>query len=122
METTMSTLAAVMSSKGNAEASRTNYLAIIVGAVAAVVAASLYYCVLFGELWIAVRRLNPTSVGEVSPSPVQPFVEFVVTLIIAYVIGRLVARLGITDWKGGLRLGGSLWIAFPGMLWLGAVM
>jgi hypothetical protein len=118
----MSTLSATMTSKRSVEAAPINYLAILVGAVAAFVIAALYYSVLFGELWLQLRRLNPTSVGEVSPSPLQPLMNFGVTLIIAYVIAQLVGRLGITDWKGGLRLGASLWIAFPGMLWLGAIM
>lgn len=118
----MSTLTAVVTSRGTSQTPRINYLAILAGSVAAFVIASIYYGVLFSDLWLQVRRLNPSSLGEVSPSPVQPLIEFGVTLVIASAIAYLVARLGITDWKGALRLAALLWIAFPGMLWLGAIM
>jgi len=118
----MSILTTVVTSRGTSEAPRINYLAILVGSIAAFVIASIYYGVLFSDLWLRVRRLNPSSVGEVSPSPMQPLIEFGVTLVIASVIAYLVARLGITNWKAALRLATLLWIAFPGMLWLGAMM
>src|SRR5206468_10920255 len=60
--------------------------------------------------------------GEVSPSPVQPAIEFLTTLVIAFAIGHLVAGLGITQVRGALRLAALLWIAFPGMLWVGAML
>ena len=82
----MSILTTVVTSRGTSEAPRINYLAILVGSIAAFVIASIYYGVLFSDLWLQVRRLNPSSVGEVSPSPVQPLIEFGVTLVIASAI------------------------------------
>ncbi len=72
----MSTLAAAVTPKGTSAPGRTNYLAILVGSIAAFVSASVYYGVVFSDLWLQVRRLNPSSVGDVNPSPVQPLVEF----------------------------------------------
>ena len=118
----MSTLTAVIPSSSAAEARRTNYLAIFVGAIVAFVIASVYYGVVFIDLWLQVRRLNPTSIGEVSTSPTQPLVEFLTTLVIAFAIGHLVARLGITRVTSALQLAAILWIAFPGMLWVGAML
>jgi hypothetical protein len=82
----------------------------------------VYYGVIFSDLWLQVRQLNPTSIGEVSTSPVQPFIEFLKTLVIALAIGHLVTRLGVKQVKGALQLGALLFLAFPGMLWVGAMM
>jgi hypothetical protein len=118
----MSTRTIVMTDSGTRQAARINYRAILLGSVAAFLIASIYYGVVFADLWRQVRRLNPSSVGEVTPSRVQPLIEFGVTVVIASAIAYLVARLGITHWKRALRLAALLWIAFPGMLWLGAMM
>jgi hypothetical protein len=56
---------------------------LFVGAIVAFVIASVYYGVVFLDLWLQVRRLNPTSLGEVSTSPTQPIVAFITTLVIA---------------------------------------
>ncbi len=82
----------------------------------------MYYGVVFLDLWLQVRRLNPTSMGEVSTSPTQPVIEFLTTLVIAFAIGHLVVRLGITHIRGAFRLAALRWIAFPGMLWVGAML
>src|ERR1051326_4065898 len=66
--------------------------------------------------------MNPTSIGAVSTSPTQPVIGFLTTLVIAFAIGHLVSRLGITDVRGALQLAALLWIAFPGMLWVGAML
>jgi hypothetical protein len=120
----MSSLATVVTSTSPANTTRnnTNYAAIFVGAIVAFVIASVYYGVIFLNLWLQVRRLNPTSVGEVSTSPTQPVIEFLTTLVIAFAVGHLVARLGITQVRGALQLAALLWIAFPGMLWVGAML
>ncbi len=118
----MSIATAAIASRSTAESPRANYLAVFVGAIVAFVIASVYYGVVFLDLWLQVRRLNPTSMGEVSTSPAQTLIEFLTTLVIAGAIGHLVARLRITDVRGALGLGVLLWIAFPGMLWMGAMM
>jgi hypothetical protein len=120
----MSSLATVVLSTRSKHAGRTNtnYVAIFVGAIVAFVIASVYYGVVFLDLWLQVRRLNPTSMGEVSTSPTQPVIEFLTTLVIAFAVGHLVARLGITDVRSALQLAALLWIAFPGMLWVGAML
>ena len=120
----MSSLASVVASTNSADTGRggTNYIGIFVGAIVAFVIAFVYYGVAFLDLWLQVRRLNPTSMGEVSTSPMQPVIEFLTTLVIAFAIGHLVARLGITHVRHGFRLAALLWIAFPGMLWVGAML
>jgi archaellum biogenesis protein FlaJ (TadC family) len=118
----MSIATAAIAPRSTAEGRRTNYLAIFVGAILAFVVASVYYGVIFSDLWLQVRQLNPTSIGEVSTSPVQPFIEFLKTLVIALAIGHLVTRLGVKQVKGALQLGALLFLAFPGMLWVGAMM
>jgi hypothetical protein len=120
----MSSLATVVLSTRSKHAGRTSttYVAILLGAIVAFVIASVYYGLVFLNLWLQVRRLNPTSMGEISTSPTQPVIEFLTTLVIALAVGHLVARLGITDVRSALQLAAILWIAFPGMLWVGAML
>ena len=66
--------------------------------------------------------IEPNIDGRGQHSHTQPVIEFLTTLVIAFAIGHLVARLGITHVRGALRLAALLWIAFPGMLWVGAML
>ncbi len=73
-KTRMSSLTTVVPSTNSADTGRTstNNIASFVRAIAAFIIASVYYGVVFLDLWLQVRRLNPTSMGEVSTSPTQP--------------------------------------------------
>jgi hypothetical protein len=48
--------------------------------------------------------------------------ELARNFILAYVIGRFVVLLQVSDWKGALSLGVWLWIGFPVLLLSGSVM
>ncbi len=91
----MFSFAALVVSTRSADTGRTNtsYIAILVGAIVTFVIASIYYGVVFLDLWLKVRRRNPTSMGEVSTSPMLPVIEFLTILVIAFAIGHLVAHL-----------------------------
>jgi hypothetical protein len=101
-------------------AARLNYWAVVVTAFAALVFSTVYYS-LFADAWLALRGLSSTS-GEVPTSPLLPLVELGRNLLLAYVFARLVLRLRIVDVKGALGLALVLWLTFPGMLWIGAIM
>jgi hypothetical protein len=48
--------------------------------------------------------------------------EFVRSLVVAYVLARFVVLLNITHWTSGVELGLWLWIGFPIVLLAGSVL
>lgn len=97
--------------------SRVNYPAVVVAAIAAFVASGLWYSPLvLGTQYAQLRGAEPAVMG-----PGEILVEFVRTLVVAYVFARLVLLLGVGDWKRALRFGLLVWIGFPTMILLGSV-
>jgi hypothetical protein len=100
---------------------RINYWAVVVAAVAAFVMSSLYYSPFgLGNVWHAV---DPSSTAGSTPSVGKVSSEIVRTLVITYVLARLIALLGVgSDWTGAVRLAIWLWFGFSAMMWAGAIM
>ncbi len=98
-----------------------NVLAVVVAAVAAFVAGALWYSpVLFGKAYAEVRGLDPHAMAEMRP-PVSELVgEFAKNLVIAFVLGHFVVRLGIGE--GAVQLALWVWVGFQAMLLMGAVL
>jgi hypothetical protein len=91
-------------------------LAVVAAAVAAFVAAAVYYGALGDQL---------ASVSEAAAEGAQPWelaVELLRCLLLAAVVAGLAAQGGIDEWAGGLALGLALWVGFPLVLWVGAVV
>jgi hypothetical protein len=80
--------------------------------VAAFVAGGAYYAVLGSQLGGADERMPPWKLA----------VEVLRCLILAAVVAGLAARADIDDFTGGLLLGLALWVGFPLVLWIGAVI
>ena len=93
-------------------------LAVLAATVAAFVLSSTYY-VVFGERLAEVS--DAAARGE-QPPPWKLAVEVVRSLIVAAVVAGLAAQGEIDDWTGGLLLGLALWIGFPFVLWVGAMI
>jgi hypothetical protein len=97
-----------------------NYWAIVVAAVAAFVFSSLYYSpLLLGNLWQAV---DTTAAAGSKPSIAKALVEFSRTLVITFVLARVMAMRGGGDLKSAIQLAVWLWFGFSAMMWLGAIM
>ncbi|MCU1317770.1 MAG: hypothetical protein JWN63_3092 [Candidatus Acidoferrum typicum] len=97
-----------------------NCWAVVVAALVAFLMSSLYYSpLLLGNVWLA---LDPRSAAGTTPSIGRVLGEIVRTLVITFVIARLIALLGASDWKGVVRLALWLWFGFSGMMWAGAMM
>lgn len=92
-----------------------NYLAIVVAAVAAFLAAGGYYAV-FGE------QLEKLSNAPAGMPPWLLAVEVIKHLVVAATVAGLAGSIGITAWPAALLLGLALWIGFPVMLLLGSVL
>jgi hypothetical protein len=93
-------------------------LATLVAAVAAFVVSSTYY-VLLGAQLAAVS--DAAAAGE-QPPPWKLGIEVLRSLAVAAVVAGLASAGGIDEWAGALLLGLALWVGFPLVLWIGAVI
>ena len=98
---------------------RVNFLALAAVTVVAFIASSLWYSpLLFGGQFL---ELSGTTASP-HPNAVKALCELIRTLVLAYVIARLVRVLNIVDWEAALRLGLWLWIGFPVVLLTGSML
>jgi hypothetical protein len=97
---------------------RVNYAALIVVAIVAFIASSIWYSpLLFGKQFLALSGMSASS-----PSPIKALCELLRTFVLAWVIGWVVLALNLRDWKSALRLGLLLWIGFPVVLLTGSML
>jgi Protein of unknown function (DUF1761) len=98
-----------------------NYKAVAAATLAAFTFSSLYYSpLLLGNVWNELRGIHPSAAAG---TPIwKPIIEFVRTLIVAYVFARFIALLGISDWKSAICFGLGIWVCFPVMILTGSVM
>lgn len=93
-----------------------NYLAVVVAAVAAFVASSVWYGVLGSQL----ARLNDAYADSAgTPAWKVVLVELARSLVVAAMLAGL--AVGISGWAGAVALGLALWIGFPVVLLIGSV-
>jgi hypothetical protein len=101
-----------------------NYLAVLVAAVVVFVLGWLWYSpLLFFKPWMRARGLDPAAAMAGAKMPAGKLViELVRCIVLAYVIARFVALLGISSWMGAVHFGVMLWIGFPVILLIGSVL
>jgi hypothetical protein len=101
-----------------------NYLAVAVAAVAVFVLGWLWYSpLLFLKPWMRLRGMDPAAAIAGAKMPAgKLLIELGRCLVLAYVIARLVALLGVSGWMGAVHLGLFLWIGFPAILLTGSVL
>lgn len=99
---------------------KTNYLRIIAAALAAFVASSAWYTV-FGGAMTDLRGVDPAATANTGAQVGTMLFVVVQSLVVASMIAYFVARLGIADRRGAVRLGALLWI-FPASILLGSVV
>ena len=90
-----------------------NYFAIIVAALAAMVVGSLWYSpILFGKQWTELRGVKAPKNGKM-PMPMQEMgLEFVATLVTAYVLDILVIVFGAHTTQSVFLLALVVWLGF----------
>ena len=101
---------------------RLNYWAILVSAVAAFLLSWVWYS-LFAEQMLRLHPLSPgTPAGMMRPPAWKMGAEVVRDLILASVLAWLARGLRVSTGSGAAGLAALLWIAFPLLLWTGAVI
>jgi hypothetical protein len=97
-----------------------NYWAILVAAVVAFIFSSLYYSpVLLGNVW---RAVDAAATAGTKPSIAKALIELARTVVIAFVLARVMALMMSTDLKSAVQLAMWLWFGFSAMMWVGAIM
>jgi len=101
-----------------------NYLAVLVAAIAVFVLGWLWYSpLLFYKPWMRARGMDPAVAMAGAKMPAGKLViELVRCIVLAYVIARFVALLGISSWMGAVHFGVFLWIGFPVILLTGSIL
>src|SRR5437870_13467773 len=100
-----------------------NYLAVLVAAVAVFVLGWLWYSpLLFYKPWRRLRGMDPVAAMAGAKMPGgKLLIEVVRCLVLAYVIARLVALLGVGSWLRAVHFGLSLFIGVRVSLLSGSV-
>src|SRR2546422_10784717 len=95
-----------------------SYLPVLVAAIVVFVLGWLWYSpLLFYKPWMRLRGLDPVAAMTGAKMPGgKLLVELARCVVLAYVIARFVALLGITSWLGAVHFGLFLWIGFPVIL------
>ena len=89
-----------------------NSLAVLAAAVAAFVVGGLWYSpLLFGNAYLALRGLDPAAASQTAMSVGEVVAEFARWLVIAFVLARFMALLGIASFSGALTFGLWMWLA-----------
>jgi hypothetical protein len=101
-----------------------NYIAVLVAAIAVFVLGWLWYSpLLFYKPWMRARGMDPAAAMAGAKMPGGKLVvELLRCIVLAYVIARLVALLGISSWMGAVHFGFLLWIGFPVILLIGSML
>ena len=96
-----------------------NYWAVVVAAVAAFVASSVWYIVFGKELATA-----SAAFAEVrqKPQPWKMLGVLVTSLVLALVLAYFLGLIGNVDWVGAVRVGVLLWIGLAAMQWVGSML
>src|SRR6266567_4930278 len=97
-----------------------NYLAVIVAAVAAFVASSVWYIV-FGRELAKVSGAFAEALQQ-KPQRWKMLVVIAQSFVIALVLAYFLGLIGNIDWIGAVRVGVLLWIGFAAMQWVGSIL
>jgi biotin transporter BioY len=88
-----------------------NWLAILCAAVAYWILGLLWYSAFFGKMWAAGLEQHGVKLQPGGMAP-KMIASFIVNLVAAGIMMRLIARTGIADLPHGLKLGAGVGLGF----------
>ena len=101
----------------------TNYWAVLVAALAAMVIGMLWYGPLFGKRWMNLAGLTPKSMKKMKLSPMFAMVlGFVATLVTAYVLSISIGVFKLINLPFALKVAFWLWLGFVAPVQLGVFL
>ena len=95
---------------------KTNYLAVVVAAIAYWLLGAVWFAVIFTKPWMQLEHIPPEQVAAMkgAASAFPYIMSFVLNLIIAFVLAQLCAWRNATTAARGASLGVLLWIGLVG--------
>lgn len=100
-----------------------NFIAVITAAVAAFVVGAVWNGMLFGNI---IMKLQDPGWYPRTDSPRPPvgklLIEFGRCFVVAFLLAYLVVQMDLDSWMSALQLGVLMWIGFPAMILVGAVL
>lgn len=97
--------------------SRLNFPAILMAALAAFVASSVYYMALGKEL----AKVSPNFAAG-RPAPWKMLVVVAQSLVLATILDYLLARIGIGSWLGAGKVAVLLWLGLSAAQWVSSMV
>ena len=92
---------------------KTNYLAVVIAAVAYWILGGIWYAALFSKPWMALEHITPEQASTMNP--VLPYViTMVLNLLIAYSLAQICIWRNADTLGRGASVGVLLWIGFVG--------
>ena len=88
-----------------------NWLPIICAAAAYWIIGAIWYMALFGKIWAAGIQQHVVKL-EQSGMAAKMIGNFLCNLVAAFIMARLIGRMGITDLAPGLKLGIGVGLGF----------
>ncbi len=90
-----------------------NYVAIVLATVAAYVLGWIWHGPLFGKKWMALEGLTPESMKAMPMSPQKAMtLGFVATFLTAWVLGWVMAALGVVGILAAVQAAFWVWLGF----------
>jgi surface polysaccharide O-acyltransferase-like enzyme len=91
---------------------KTNYIAVLVAAIAYWFLGAVWYGVLFSKSWVALENV---TLEQTKSAGILPYiVSFLLDLLIAYVLSQIIAWRNAHTAGRGAAVGVLLWIGFVG--------
>lgn len=102
----------------------TNFLAVLVAAIAGTVVGFLWYGPLFGKPWAEMMGFTPDKMTEAKKKGMTTAytVNFIGALVMAYVLSRSLAERFIASSGPAIVLAFWIWLGFIAFVILGAVL
>ena len=92
---------------------KTNYLAVVVAAIAYFILGGLWYGVFFHKTWMALEHMTIEQAKSVNPA-VPYIVSFLLEVLIAYSLAQLCIWRNANTASRGASVGVLVWIGFVG--------
>jgi Protein of unknown function (DUF1761) len=91
---------------------KTNYLAVVVAAIAYWILGAIWFGFLFGKSWLQLERISDEQLAAMkgAATAVPYVISFVLGLVIAFVLAQLCAWRNATTAARGASLGVLLWL------------
>ncbi len=101
-----------------------NYVAVLVAGLASMALGALWYSpLLFGKRWMELMKIDFADMKEMKKKATKMYaINFVATLVMAYVLAHFVDYTQAGTFLEGLQTGFWIWLGFIATVMLGSVL